>query len=219
MTDATLTMRMIGVNDYNVFDDGQHIGRIRCANERTPSIWTWQVQVHIPGPPFGDARTIKKAKQEFKTAWLAFKAKHGPEALAKAYDIMKPRQSAPTVTLKKLNCGVSVMRLSPSIVPGSDRDIYMVLDDFGYRLGRAWPEMSEEDTDRDTLLRHLMEGQYSDPIRIVSFNTSEGWSQDASEEIAAELRQHCAERGEVPPSFEDFLDRHGRAVDIQLSLL
>jgi hypothetical protein len=111
------------------------------------------------------------------------------------------------------------MRLSPSIVPGSDRDIYMVLDDFGYRLGRAWPETGEEHTDRDTLLRHLMEGQYSDPIRIVSFNTSEGWSQDASEEIAAELRQRCAQRGDVPPSLEDFLDRHGHAIDIQLSLL
>jgi hypothetical protein len=53
----------------------------------------------------------------------------------------------------------------------------------------------------------------------VSFNTSEGWSQDVSEEIAAELRQRCAERGEVPPTLEAFLERHGQRVDIQLSLL
>jgi hypothetical protein len=26
-----LTLRMIGVNDYNVFEDGQRIGRIRFA--------------------------------------------------------------------------------------------------------------------------------------------------------------------------------------------
>jgi hypothetical protein len=32
-------------------------------------------------------------------------------------------------------------------------------------------ETDEEDTDHDTLLRHLMDGQYSNPIRIVSFNT------------------------------------------------
>ncbi|WP_312010321.1 hypothetical protein [Bradyrhizobium cenepequi] len=82
-----------------------------------------------------------------------------------------------------------VMRSSPSIIPGADRDIYLVLDDHGRCLGRAWPEMSEEDTDRETLLRHLMEGQYHNPIRIVSFNTSEGWWQDASEEIAAALRR------------------------------
>src|SRR5262245_5971464 len=105
-----------------------------------------------------------------------------------------------------------VMRSSPSIVPGSDRDIYMVLDDYGHRLGRAWPEMEEEDTDRATLLRHLMEGQYTNPIRIVSFNTSEGWSTDASEEIAEELRRRCALRGEVPPSLVDFLDRHDQRV-------
>ena len=72
------------------------------------------------------------------------------------------------------------MRVSPSIVPPSDdTDTYLVFDNFG-RLGRAWPETDEEDADRETLLRHLMEGQYSDPVRIVSFNTAEGWSRDAS---------------------------------------
>jgi hypothetical protein len=111
------------------------------------------------------------------------------------------------------------MRSSPSIVPGSDRAIYLVLDDFGHSLGRAWRETSEEHTDRETLLRHLMEGQYSNPIRVVSFNTSEGWSEDASEEIAAELRQRCAIRDEVPTTLEEFLERHGHGVDIQLSLL
>ena len=33
------------------------------------------------------------------------------------------------------------MRQSPSIVPDAfDRDIYLALDDFGDRLGWAWPE-------------------------------------------------------------------------------
>jgi hypothetical protein len=41
-----LTMRMIGVRDYNVFEDGQHIGRIRFASERNPGVWLWNVQVH-----------------------------------------------------------------------------------------------------------------------------------------------------------------------------
>jgi hypothetical protein len=49
------------------------------------------------------------------------------------------------------------MRVSPSIVPRSDdTDTYLVFDNFG-RLGRAWPETDEEDADRETLLRHLME--------------------------------------------------------------
>jgi hypothetical protein len=80
------------------------------------------------------------------------------------------------------------MRVSPSIVPPSDdTDTYLVFDDFG-RLGRAWRETDEEDTDRQTLLRHLMEGQYNDPVRIVSFNTGEGWSRDVSEDIANDLQ-------------------------------
>ncbi|MEY9239191.1 hypothetical protein ABIF68_006810 [Bradyrhizobium japonicum] len=111
------------------------------------------------------------------------------------------------------------MRSSPSIAPGVERDIYMVLDDYGQPLGWAWPEMDEAHTERETLLRHLMEGQYHNPVRIVSFNPGAGWAEDASDEIAVELRQRCAERGEVvPPSLEGFLDRHGHRVDIQLPL-
>jgi hypothetical protein len=66
-----LTLRMIGVNDYAVHEDGQQIGRIRFASERNPGIWLWQVQVHIPGPPFGSAKNLDEAKQNFKTAWQA----------------------------------------------------------------------------------------------------------------------------------------------------
>jgi hypothetical protein len=44
-------------------------------------------------------------------------------------------------------------------------------------------------TDRPTLVRRLLEGQYSSPVRIVAFNTAEGWSRDATDEIAAELAQ------------------------------
>ncbi|WP_063685482.1 hypothetical protein [Bradyrhizobium stylosanthis] len=108
------------------------------------------------------------------------------------------------------------MRFAPSIVPGSERDTYLVLDDFGARLGRAWPETDEEHTDRDTLLRHLMEGQYSNPVRIVSFNTSEGWSRDASEDIADELHQRCM--GEIPVHLEDFIGRNAGSKVLQLSL-
>jgi hypothetical protein len=49
------------------------------------------------------------------------------------------------------------MPRSPSVVPeDADRDVYIVLDDFG-RLGRAW---RETDADHGTLMRHLLEGQF-----------------------------------------------------------
>src|SRR6185312_13706535 len=82
-----------------------------------------------------------------------------------------------------------VMRRLPSIAPAlpDDIDIYMVLDYFGSLLGRAWPAADEQRTDRERVIKDLLEGQYSDPVRIVAFNTAEGWSRDVSEEIADEL--------------------------------
>jgi hypothetical protein len=72
------------------------------------------------------------------------------------------------------------MRRSPSIVPDQDdRDVYLVLDDFGGRLGRAWRETDEEGTDRRVLITDLLDGQYSNPARIAAFNTAEGWSMQA----------------------------------------
>jgi len=109
------------------------------------------------------------------------------------------------------------MRQSPSIVPDAlDRDVYLVLDDFGSRLGRSWRETDEAGTDRATMIRHLLEGQYSSPVRIVAFNTAEGWSRDVTEEIAAELAQAwlakaCADRGEMPPSIAEFIADHTRS--------
>ena len=79
---------------------------------------------------------------------------------------------------------------SPSIVPQeANADTYLVLDDFGAQLGRAWRETDEESTDRETLIRDLMEEQYSLPVCIVAFNTAEGWSRDVTMDIADELRR------------------------------
>jgi hypothetical protein len=83
---------LIRLSDYRAHDDGQRIGRIRFASERSPGVWLWHVQVHIPGPPFGSAASLDEAKQDFRAAWLAFRAKHGPDALAKAYRAMNLRE-------------------------------------------------------------------------------------------------------------------------------
>lgn len=94
------------------------------------------------------------------------------------------------------------MRRSPSIVP--DHDVYLVLSRFD--SGLAWCETDEEDTDRETVIRDLMEGQYRDPVRVVSFNIVEGWSRDVTDEIADGLRQRIDD--EVPASLLEFLDQH-----------
>jgi hypothetical protein len=113
------------------------------------------------------------------------------------------------------------MRRSPSIAPAlpDDRDIYLVLDDFGDQLGRAWRETDEEDTDRLTVIADLLNGQYSNPARVVAFNTAKGWSRDVSAEVADLIAQQCAQDGfDVPPYLESFVDRHGTARPAQLHL-
>jgi hypothetical protein len=80
-----------------------------------------------------------------------------------------------------------------------------VLDDFG-TLGRAWRETDERGTHHATLLRNLLEGQYENPVRIVAFNTAEGWSRDVTRDIADELRRRSVEFDEVPASVLRFVE-------------
>ena len=103
------------------------------------------------------------------------------------------------------------MRNSPSIVPrDDDRNAYFVLDDLG-RLGRVWHEMDPDNTEREIVIRDMLDGQYSNPVRVVSFNTAEGWSRDASDDIADALRRRCElEQREPPACIDQFLERFAR---------
>jgi hypothetical protein len=40
-----------------------------------------------------------------------------------------------------------------------------------------------EATDFETVVQDLLSGQYKNPVRVISFNTAEGWSQDVSADI------------------------------------
>jgi len=91
------------------------------------------------------------------------------------------------------------LRRSPSIIPDvADRDVYLVLDDFG-RLGRSWRDTDEQSSDRTALVQDLLEGQYNNPVLVIAFNVAKGWSRDVSEEIADEIVGRCGMDGfDVP---------------------
>ena len=102
------------------------------------------------------------------------------------------------------------MPRSPSIVPeDTNRDVYLVLDDFGH-LGRAWRETDEAGANRTTLVLNLLDGQYEDPVRIVAFNTAQGWSRDVTVDIADEFRRRYVEYDELPESVLKFLEATNR---------
>jgi hypothetical protein len=114
------------------------------------------------------------------------------------------------------------MRTSPSIVPADrlDRDIYLVLKDFGARAGCAWRETDEQDTDIEAVLQGLLSGQYAYPVRIVCFNAGEGWSRDATSDVADALGQRAADRdNEVSAALQGFISAKAtRRFDVQLAL-
>jgi hypothetical protein len=108
---------------------------------------------------------------------------------------------------------------SPSIIPNDrlDRDIYLVLEDF--RAGAAWRETDEDGTDASTVVEDLLTGQYEQPLRVVAFNPAEGWSRDATEEIAEELERRIAAGREVSETLQDFIESNiGRKIGVQLAL-
>jgi len=65
------------------------------------------------------------------------------------------------------------------------------------------------EADLETTTTDLMSGQYSDPVRVVAYNTAEHWSEDASEDVAREImrRLDLADQ-ELPPSIRAFVDGH-----------
>jgi len=92
-------------------------------------------------------------------------------------------------------------RLNLDRIRDSERDVYLVLNDFG----RAWCETAEADTESPILIRW----RFGSPVRIIAVNTAAGSSRDVIKEIALEPRQRCSDQGEVPQSLQTFLSHHG----------
>ena len=89
---------------------------------------------------------------------------------------------------------VPLPRAVSSLVPNFDVTVHIVLDDYG-KAGRAYRETDEEDTTIGSVVDDLLTGQFNNPVRVVAFNTSEGWSRDVSEDIAREVLRRVSERG------------------------
>jgi hypothetical protein len=65
----------------------------------------------------------------------------------------------------------------------------------------------------------MLDGQYSNPVRVVSFNTAEGWSRDISADVASELRRRCdLKMRDIPSNILDFIERYEVASPRQLTL-
>jgi hypothetical protein len=95
---------------------------------------------------------------------------------------------------------------TPSLAPTFDADTYLVLDEIG--SSRVYRETEEIEAHRVAVIRDISEGQYSQPRRVVAFNTAEGWSRDVTADIAHEMLEVALRSGEpVTRSARDFIER------------
>lgn len=100
----------------------------------------------------------------------------------------------------------------PKVVPyGADQTVYLVSDSL-CQPGSVNRETEVERTDLETVIADLMTGQFSNPIRVVAFNTLEHWSQDVSKDVAREIQTRCDIASErIPDHIRDFVDSYIRA--------
>ena len=102
------------------------------------------------------------------------------------------------------------MRTQTPLAPAElafDVTVYLVLNDFG-PLGRAYVETDEAQADEATIVENILSGQYSQPLRVVAFNTAEGWARDVTEEIARDaLNKARSERRLIRRAAQEFLER------------
>lgn len=95
------------------------------------------------------------------------------------------------------------------MVPAGVHDtVYLVVDCHG-DSGCVWREADISGTDLETVINDLMRGEYSDPLCVIAFNTTENWSRDVTADIAREIQERCDLAYEdLPAWLEHFVHRH-----------
>jgi hypothetical protein len=101
------------------------------------------------------------------------------------------------------------MSNSPTLAPGTfryDTTVYIVLNDFG-KLGNAYAETDEAEADESAVLSDIVSGAHSNPLRVVAFNTHEGWSRNVTEDIAYKILDLNSQGRELSPQAREFVER------------
>ena len=100
-----------------------------------------------------------------------------------------------------------MLNLTPLAPREPDVTVHIVLNDFG-ELGRAYVETDEAEADQATIVDNILSGQYSHPLRVVAFNTAEGWARDVTEDIArAVLSKADSEDRSIGTAAQGFVER------------
>jgi hypothetical protein len=101
----------------------------------------------------------------------------------------------------------SFMTDAASLVPlYENNDVYLVLDEL-VTFGRVWCELSEKSANEQTVLELIANGGFNRPIRVIVFNTAEGWSRDHTIALGLKLLQMSHEGRVLGAAAREFVKR------------
>jgi hypothetical protein len=106
------------------------------------------------------------------------------------------------------------MQITLVPTPTNELTVYQVLDDLGEQ-GHVWREIADSEANEPTIIENIITGQYEHPLRVVAFNTEEGWARDVTQDVAERLL-NAAEQGRVlGATAREFVERvAGRDVTV-----
>src|SRR5690242_10171136 len=100
--------------------------------------------------------------------------------------------------------------------PSEDVTVHIVLNDYG-KLGIAYVETDAAKADQATIVEYIVTGEISRPLRIIAFNTHEGWSRDITEDIAVRIFELNQQGRELSAVARDFVERAiGKAATVSV---
>jgi hypothetical protein len=95
----------------------------------------------------------------------------------------------------------------PTLAPTNNVSVYLVLEHFG-KPGNAWREIDEAEANEAAVIVGILTGENEHPLRVVAFNTDEGWSHDVTSEVALKLSEAAArEDCSLGYSAREFVER------------
>ena len=94
-----------------------------------------------------------------------------------------------------------------SLVPlHEDNNVYLVLDEL-MTFGRVWRELSEEAANEQTVLNLIADGEFRRPVRVIVFNSAEGWCRDETVAIGLKLLEMSREGRMLGPAACELVER------------
>ena len=93
--------------------------------------------------------------------------------------------------------------LAPKLT--DDVTVHIVLNDFGEK--RAFLETDEAEADEWTIVSNILNGEYSNPVRVAAFNIAEGWSRDVTDDIARAVIERGRSENQFSKVGKEFVER------------